>query len=192
MATRNEASKNVCRNFVEKRDRKGRTPLHHAVRDESLYFIRQLLEAGADINAEDNRGHTPIDYCSISIERGFQKRMEIMRILIEYGADFDSKDEYGYTNLHHSVEEDNIAMVEFLLQQGANINNIDIYGNTPLHIAVGENHMAMVELLLQYYPDIIKNKKGLTPLDIAEDHDIIETLVSYIENQPDIKEPEFN
>lgn len=72
---------------------------------------------------------------------------------------------------------------------------MDNDGDTPLHYAVNGRHEMMVEFLLQHHPDIIKNDSGETPLDIAEDEgleDISEMLSTYIENLPEIKQPEMD
>lgn len=42
-------------------DNGGRTPLHNAARFGALFGVELLLEAGADVHAQNNRGETPLD-----------------------------------------------------------------------------------------------------------------------------------
>lgn len=42
----------------------GFTPLHYAILREDIGVVTFLLDSGADPNIENNRGHTPIDYCT--------------------------------------------------------------------------------------------------------------------------------
>lgn len=66
----------------------GRTPLHHAARDNSNpEVLRVLTDAGADINAEDVDGHTPLDLAKSN------KNPEISKLLIDLGAKANVKPE---------------------------------------------------------------------------------------------------
>ena len=51
----------VEENFINSRDHNGRTPLHHAVINGYREVVELLVEKGADINAADNFGFTPLD-----------------------------------------------------------------------------------------------------------------------------------
>jgi cytohesin len=191
------ASENVCRAYlrdiIERRDRSGKTPLHHAVGNNEINFIKFLIEAGADINAKDNQGNTPLNNFPLyHDEDSYEARIDTLSFLIANGAEINNKNNKGYTILHSAVLKGNIDFVRFLLQQGANINTVDNYGNTPLHTALEDAEM--VELLLKYHPDIIKNSRGQTPLDVAEENhleDLYEMIGEYIENLPEIKEPDI-
>jgi ankyrin repeat protein len=195
------ASEEVCRvylrDIIERRDRSGLTPLHYAVKNNEINFIRFLIEAGADVNAKDNNGNTPLNMFPVSNIDGnnIGNYFDILVLLISKGADINNKNRFGKTILHSASEQDKIEFVESLLEQGANINVVDNDGDTPLHYAVNGRHEIMVELLLQHHADIIKNNHGETPLDIAEDEeldDITEMLSEYIKNLPEVKEPETN
>lgn len=194
------ASENVCRNclrdVIERRDRKGKTPLHYAVESNEINFIRFLIDAGADVNAKDNKGNTPINDFRVyySEKEEYDDRHETLSFLIASGADVNNKGEYGQTILHDAVEQSSHGFINSLLEQGANINVVDDDGDTPLHIAVKHKHEIVVELLLEHHPDITRNNEGKTPLDIAEEYDpeyIAQMLREYIETLPEIKEPDL-
>lgn len=192
------ASENVCRdylrNVIERKDRDGKTLLHHAVKNNEINFIKFLIESGADINAKDNNGRTPLNNFPLyNDEDDYEDRIDTLSFLITNGAEINNKDNKGNSILHTAIKKDNINFVRFLILNGANINNVDNYGNTLLHTAL--NDVEMVELLLKYYPAILRNKQGLTPLDIAAEdglENIVEMLREYIENIPNIKEPYIN
>jgi ankyrin repeat protein len=60
---------------------------------ESLGMVRLLLDAGADVNASDERGRTPLMYAAGKI------RMKTVKVLVEAGADVNAADEAGHTAL---------------------------------------------------------------------------------------------
>lgn len=195
------ASEDVCkvylREVIERRDRSGQTPLHHAVKNNEITFVRFLIDAGADVDAKDNNGNTPLNMFPVFDIDGdnIGNYFDTLVLLISRGADINNKNRFGKTILHTASEQNKIDFVESLLQEGANINVADNDGDTPLHYAVNGRHEMMVEFLLQHHPDIIKNNSGETPLNIAEDEgldDIGEMLREYIENLSEVKEPDMN
>ncbi|PKL25591.1 MAG: hypothetical protein CVV47_05920 [Spirochaetae bacterium HGW-Spirochaetae-3] len=58
---------------------KGMTILHYAVKNSDLEAARVFLEKGASVNAKDDDGKTPLDYC-------FPSRTELIRTLKAAGA----------------------------------------------------------------------------------------------------------
>lgn len=68
---------------VSRFDALGKTPLHHAVARNHLLVVNCLIQAGANVNAHDERliGNTPL---SDSIEK---MSVEMAHRLIEAGAD---------------------------------------------------------------------------------------------------------
>lgn len=64
------------------------TGLHEAVAESDIERVRELLAAGADVNARDEDGATPLHYA------GGECATEIVRLLLEAGAD---------VNVHRAV-----------------------------------------------------------------------------------------
>jgi ankyrin repeat protein len=204
---------NCLRDVIDRRDDKGRTELHYAVLNDEESLVKFLVRAGADVNAKDNSGNTPLNLFPFTYHEdddGNAWLIGRLAFLIENGADINNKDKYGKTILHRAVKKGTIKIVKFLLKNGANINIVDNSNNTALHIVVMDDKWRdgpMIRLLLKYNPDIIKNNEGKTVLDIALDiakewveemdkeineDDIVLMLREYIENLPQIKEPEMN
>jgi len=77
----------------------GATPLHFAVRSRHgldknrVAMVKFLLSEGADVNARDDNGKTPLHYAA---ECPMDDEGEIISLLLKSGADPKSKDKKGY------------------------------------------------------------------------------------------------
>jgi len=68
-------------------------PLHSSVASHSLDITRVLLEHGADVNAVQQGGYTPL------LEAAHAGELEILELLLQYGADPLARGEAGQTAL---------------------------------------------------------------------------------------------
>lgn len=136
------------------------TELHFAAQDGDLAEVRRLLTLGAEVNATDAHGNTPLKYASA------EPWPEVLRLLIAYGASTTIADENGFTPMHcatgHGFYDEAIEMVETLLLAGADVNARSIHlGFVPLHEA---STAQMVDWLLAHGADpTIRNTAGQTP-----------------------------
>jgi len=118
----------------------------------------------------------------------FQKESEVM---IKATAPFISKmvqnktltvEKVEILNLQMAAKYGCFAIMHVLLTTGkADVNKFDsIRGNTALHFAVYFKQLEMVKMLIEFGAKIIKNKQGLTPVDIAKgrEPDIYKYLIS--------------
>lgn len=151
------------------------TPLHMA---SSIEAARLLVEAGADVNAEDWHYCTPFNYAPTAM---------IAEFLNTKGAR-KRWDYYGHTHLNSASECGNIKVIDFFLSRGAGINAKDKRGETPLGSAVSstgseELKLEAVKYLISLGADVnVNSRYGWTLLQTAaydSTSDVVECLVSH-------------
>ncbi|XP_044764528.1 uncharacterized protein LOC123321090 [Coccinella septempunctata] len=131
------------------------TALHEATKVGRLDIIKTLLDNGADVEARDEAGQTPLHWAV-----RFHSSMDLVKTLVESGADVNSKDEYGCTPLHILCTKGagvNMDIFDLLLQKMDNPNTEDSKGSTPIHILMRllpvnslPRNKKLVELFLKY------------------------------------------
>ena len=155
----------------------GSTFLHSAVYFGNLHIVHLLLENGADIEASNNTGYSPLHHycclfpCNDSI-------IDTARLLVESGADVHSKNKNGRSVLESACLLNNgrvVCFLRFLLQNGA-ATDIDVpdatdSGRTLLHkCAIKSFHLTsdIIEALLEHGGNTkIKDDNGKLPLELA-------------------------
>ena len=66
---------------MNEKDKFGFTPLHNAAHEGHKEVVELLILKGADVNAKDNGGNTPLDSLI-----GFQRHPEIADLLRKHGG----------------------------------------------------------------------------------------------------------
>jgi truncated hemoglobin YjbI len=142
----------------------GRTLLHAASAAGGLRMVELLLTLGADPNATDGGGHTPL--YSVGNECMIAGAGNVVRVLVQAGAKVDARDGVKHcTALHMSARRGNVEVAEALLDCGADIESRDSLGDTPLRRSVNCGKTEVAALLLSRGADPhSKGSKGLTPL----------------------------
>lgn len=81
---------------------------------------------GADINAPDAYGYTPL------MNAAMLGRVDIVKALIDAGADIQKKGQFGYTALHAAAQNGHLDVVQTLVKYGASVNCKNDDGDIPL------------------------------------------------------------
>jgi len=165
--------------LVKATNAEGDTALHLAAgcrRGEAsaLPLIRLLLESGADVEARNSSGQTPLLYSSYA---GFQRAVEL---LLDKGATFRYQDRNGRTPLHYAAREGQAAVVELLLGKGADPALKDGQGLTPLEYAAQRDRRAVLEVFLRLGRFDPKGPEGTILLRAAASlgrEDMVRTLL---------------
>jgi ankyrin repeat protein len=102
-----------------------RTPLHSAAANNNLQHIALLIELGANVNARDTRGNTPL-MLGASV-------YECVDILLKAGANINLQNDEGKTALIMAAQASgDPRVITLLLQNGANAKLEDNTGRTAL------------------------------------------------------------
>lgn len=161
-------------------------PIHEAAKVGNLTTLRKALAAGADANAKDDNGATPLHWAAGNGHK------EIAILLIAKGAEIVVKDDrFGSTPLHWAAARGRVKVVELFMAKGVDVNVRSKTGNTPQDAAI--NHKEVAALLRKHGGELgsihtaaragdtqaikdflaagadvnAKNGNGFTPLDLA-------------------------
>lgn len=108
-------------------DRGGETALMNAAAIGDIAGMKILLAAGADPNANSDKGLT-----SLMMVQGDKAKLQL---LFEAGAKIESADLSGRTALHFAALQKDVPKTIFLIEHGANVQTRDKDGRTALDIA---------------------------------------------------------
>uniref|UniRef100_A0A3Q2YYI3 Notch C-terminal domain-containing protein n=1 Tax=Hippocampus comes TaxID=109280 RepID=A0A3Q2YYI3_HIPCM len=144
-------------------DRTGETALHLAARYARADAAKRLLDAGADPNAHDNMGRTPLHASVAADAQG------VFQILIRNRAtDLDARMNDGTTPLVLAARLAVEGMVEELIHCHADINAVDDHGKSALHWAAAVNNVEATLVLLKNGANRdMQDNKEETPLFLA-------------------------
>lgn len=117
------------------------TPLHRATTAEVAEY---LIDHGANVNAKDKVGASPLHYAD----------EDVARVLIANGAEVNAKTKEGETPLHFTSRGGDVEAAELLIDNGADLNAADEFGATPMHDAASWWQAEAVELLIQKGADV--------------------------------------
>ncbi|MFP4377925.1 MAG: ankyrin repeat domain-containing protein [Spirochaetales bacterium] len=118
------------------------TPLHWAARNGLVGIAEGVLENGADIDAQDLFGRTPLHRAVAD--------PAMVAFLIAEGANVNIRDVFGRTPLHEALPY--VESVVLLIDFGADIDAEDFMGHTPLEratrLGTSRRNLTVVQLLI--------------------------------------------
>jgi hypothetical protein len=131
---------------LEARDHYGETKLFEAVRHRNQERIEMLLAAGANVNARNNPGATPLIALAYDYNR---TDTLVIAQLVAAGADVNLRDENGWTALIRAVNDSRAPVVAKLIAVGADVNAFDNEGKSVLSHANRRGNAEIIGLITQ-------------------------------------------
>lgn len=129
-----------------------------------LVKVRELLASGADPDARDDDGRTPLFSAVLGGSIG------LVGLLLESGADVNARDNHGFSALHYAAQEDLPEMARLLIGRSADVNAVDEDGASVLWRAIfsWRDRPDVIEALIAAgaKPDVA-NKAGESARDLA-------------------------
>ncbi|TGL63905.1 ankyrin repeat domain-containing protein [Leptospira ognonensis] len=122
----------------------GWTALHIAVASNEIEIARHLLDAGADVNVQEDKD----DQTPLILAAGFGYTA-LVELLISYKADINLQQLDGDTPLLKASSDGFTDIVAVLLKNGADIHLTDNLGWTPLVWAATNGHKDIVRMLIE-------------------------------------------
>ncbi|XP_023340386.1 tankyrase-2 [Eurytemora carolleeae] len=117
-----------------------RTPLHIAAEKGYGHIARLLLDSGADVNAKDEGGNTPLHIAALRCSAGWssgneqeqlqQQFVNIVHLLLDRKGLPDLENKFGITPLFSAAEKGTAAVVKILLRKGCCVS-VEVDGETP-------------------------------------------------------------
>lgn len=149
-------------------NRRGRSALMMATYNHHIELVQLLIEAGADVNQQDDLKNTPYLYAAAE---GYTELLELMNGKVNPYI----TNRYGASGLISACERGSVDAVEWILKHTASdVDHINNLGWTALleAIILGDgsgNYQQIIKLLLDAGANAnIADKDGVTPLEHAE------------------------
>ena len=155
----------------------GQKNFFELVKTGTLEEVNNAIKAGANVNARDEDGKTPLMYAARD-----NQNPDVIKVLLEAGADVNASDEFGGTPLMYAARDNqNPDVIKVLLKAGADVNARDKYGKTPLmHAAAWNENPEIIKILIEAGADgKAKDNEGKTAFDYAEENEHIKGTEAY-------------
>ncbi len=166
---------------IDTRNTDRQTPLMYATykADNEIAFI--LIDAGADVNVQDNMLNS-------LLYAGAEGNLELVKKALQHGPDFSIFNRYGGTALIPAAEKGHIEVVKLLVNTpGFPKNHVNKLGWTALMEAVvlgsgGTTHTEIVDELIKGGADVnIPDKEGISSLQHAKKRKLT-AIIKLLEN----------
>lgn len=162
--------------------------------------ISMLIKSGADVNAQDTDGNSPL---LLACQNQNNNNLKLVKLLIASGADVNKQNKQGKTAL---LVADQLNIIKLLLENGANIHHEDsIKDKTgqcpPLIDAVlateyypSSQNIKLIKLLLDYgaNPNLQWKNSGETALHIAAFYGLTNVAKLLIKQGADLDIQQYN
>merc|ERR1712192_21742 len=143
----------------------GQTGLHRVADRGREGALDVLISLGAEINARDAKGRTPLHVASASAKG--RSQLSCVRKLVEAGADTSLPDDNGQTALCVAAREGHEECIRHLLKNNADPNICDKGGRSPLYWTSFHAHIECARILKEGGAKDLESERGQTALAVA-------------------------
>ena len=149
----------------------------------NVQAVQALLQADADVNAQDEQGSTAL------MMAAYQNHVGVVKALIAADADVNKQDNaIGNTALMFAVIQGHVDSVKALIAAGADVEKQNEHGNTALMMAAYHNHVNIGKELLRAGADVnAQNEQGNTALMIATLQGQLDSVKALIAANADVE-----
>jgi len=154
----------------------GETILHYAAKNGKRDIMKEMVKAGATIDALDDEYVTPL---MKAVEADYHKGAAY---LLRHGASPNRQNGDGYNALHLATMCSDLKMVMLLLRHGADLHSVTSKQEVVLHHAVYCGDMKMVHYFIKKGVNINADSEHGSPLYLAISSgrlDLVDVLIDY-------------
>jgi ankyrin repeat protein len=130
------------------RDDVGATALMYAAARHLAGMIKVLVDKGGDINAQNNRGWTPLMYTSGAIDSVDDP--ETVQAVLDNGADVNKPDVNAWTALMYAAQKGLNGAARVMIGAGADRDKRNKDGQTALQLATIDAHKQIISMLCSH------------------------------------------
>ena len=128
--------------YVDIRDGKKNTPLHHAVLRKHSHTVRYLLIKKANPNLTNDEGYNCVHMACQSADE------DVLHLLVMNGGDVNARNNEGKTPALIAAENGKDGCIRILAAAGANLDQKDRQLKVPLIVAAAQGHTSTVRELV--------------------------------------------
>ena len=169
--------------------------LHIATARHRVGLVKDLLKYGANANAIDSEGNTPLHLLCSIFSKSIMAYREIGILLIGSGADPNILNYDGWSPTHLAIRRGQSECLKWILDinkknesSGRKSFDLNIKGGgdrwTPLHLAAGLGHFEIIDMLTENNVDLVaRTKTGKTARDAAANNIFVCKMLKRCENR---------
>lgn len=124
------------------------SPLADAIENGRRAAALELIAEGADVNAAQGDGTTPLHWAA------YQLDVELVERLVDRGARANTSNRYGASPLGEAAKAANADLVALLLKAGADVDAPNADGETVLMLAARTGSAEVAQLLIDAGADV--------------------------------------
>lgn len=129
-------------------DEDGNPPLMVALKKGYSVIAKILLDAGADVNARDKLGLTPLLVACGKSSEGYKA---IAELLIKKGAFINVRDTLGFTPFLLSLSGGTTEIAKLLVERGADVSACTKKGEAALNLASRANNVEITRSVTEWH-----------------------------------------